>query len=101
VAHDFTASIASACRLANSKITLPDLNDLPGLDRLIQQKQRLRKLWQKNRDPACKKALNLVTKTIRSMTRRKALERWEIKIGNCEITPQGICPIAKSLMKSN
>jgi hypothetical protein len=33
------------------------------------------------------------------MTRRKALERWETRIGNCEVTPQGIWPIAKSLMK--
>jgi hypothetical protein len=33
------------------------------------------------------------------MTRKKALERRETKIGNCEFTPQGIWPIAKSLLK--
>jgi hypothetical protein len=33
------------------------------------------------------------------LTRRKALERWENKIGYCEVTPQAIWPIAKSLMK--
>jgi hypothetical protein len=33
------------------------------------------------------------------MTRRKALERWETRIGNSEVTPQAIWPIAKSLMK--
>jgi hypothetical protein len=33
------------------------------------------------------------------MTRRKALERWEIKISNCEVTPQAIWLIANSLMK--
>jgi hypothetical protein len=33
------------------------------------------------------------------MTRRKALERWETRIGNCEVTPQAIGPIAKSLIK--
>jgi hypothetical protein len=33
------------------------------------------------------------------MTRRKALERWDTKIGNTEVTPQAIWPIAKSLLK--
>jgi hypothetical protein len=33
------------------------------------------------------------------MTRKKALERWERKISNTEITPQTIRPIAKSLLK--
>jgi hypothetical protein len=35
------------------------------------------------------------------MTRKKALERWESKIGNTEGTPQTIWPIAKSLLKRN
>jgi exonuclease III len=44
-ARDFTASIASAYRLATSKITLTNLNsDLPGLDRLLKYKKRMRKL---------------------------------------------------------
>jgi hypothetical protein len=33
------------------------------------------------------------------MTQKKALEQWETKIANCEVTPQGIWPIAKSLIK--
>jgi hypothetical protein len=58
-ARDFTASIASAYRLSTSKITLLDLNnDIPGLDRLLKHKQRLRKLLQETRDPACKTAEN-------------------------------------------
>jgi hypothetical protein len=32
------------------------------------------------------------------MTRKKALERWETKIGDTEVTPKAICPIAKSLL---
>jgi hypothetical protein len=36
VACDFTASIASAYRLATSKVTLSDINnEIPGLDRLL------------------------------------------------------------------
>jgi hypothetical protein len=35
------------------------------------------------------------------LTRRKGLERWENKIGNCEVTPQAIWPIAKSLMNTD
>jgi hypothetical protein len=78
--RDFTASIALACRLSTSGVTLLDINsDLPGLDRLLKHKQRLRKLWQKTRDPACKMAVNWVTKSIRRLTRKKALERWETK----------------------
>jgi hypothetical protein len=50
-------------------------------------------------DPACKTALNWVTKTIRRIARKRALERWETKIENCEVTPQAIWPIAKSLAK--
>jgi hypothetical protein len=33
------------------------------------------------------------------MTRKKALEWWETKIGNTEVTPQAIWPIAKYLLK--
>jgi hypothetical protein len=33
------------------------------------------------------------------MTRKRALERWETKIENCEVTPNAIWPIAKSLTK--
>jgi hypothetical protein len=32
------------------------------------------------------------------MTRKKALERWETKLGNAEVTPQVIWPIVKSLL---
>jgi hypothetical protein len=64
-ARDFTASISSAYRLATSKVTLSDMNsDLPGLDRLLKHKQRLRKLWHETRDPACQTAVNWVIKTI-------------------------------------
>jgi hypothetical protein len=33
------------------------------------------------------------------MTYREAVERNEIKVGNFEVTPQALWPIAKSLMK--
>jgi hypothetical protein len=33
--------------------------------------------WQETRDPGCKNAVNWVSKSIRRMTRKKALERWE------------------------
>jgi hypothetical protein len=33
------------------------------------------------------------------MARRRALEWWETKIGNCEVTPHAIWPIEKSLTK--
>jgi hypothetical protein len=56
-------------------------------------------LWQETRNPTCKTTVNWVTKSIRRLTRRKALERWEIKIANTEVTPQAIWPIPKSLMK--
>jgi hypothetical protein len=99
-ARDFTASIASAYRLATSNFTLSDMNsDLPGLDRLLKHKQRLRKLWHETRDPACKTAVNWVVKTIRRITRKKALERWETRIANCEATPQALWPIVKSRLK--
>jgi hypothetical protein len=44
-------------------------------------------------------AVNWVTKSIRRLTPRKALEGWETKIVNTEVTPQAKWPIAKSLMK--
>jgi hypothetical protein len=77
-------------RLGNSFILRTDC---------IKDLQRLRKLWQETRDPACKTAVNWVTKAIRRMSRKKALERWETKISNAEVTPQAIWPIAKSLLK--
>jgi hypothetical protein len=33
------------------------------------------------------------------MTSTKVLERWETKLGICELTPQDLWPIAKSLIK--
>jgi hypothetical protein len=35
------------------------------------------------------------------MTRKKALERWETRIANCEATPQALWPIAKSLLNGD
>jgi hypothetical protein len=60
-ALDFTASIASAYRLATSEVTLSDINnEIPDPDGLIKHKWRLRKLWQETRDPAFKTAVNCV-----------------------------------------
>jgi hypothetical protein len=100
--RDFTASIASAYRLSTSKSTLLDLNkDLPGLVSLLKYNRRLRKLGQVIRDPACKTAdtSNWGAKTIRRMTHRKAIEWWEAKVGNYEVTPQALWPVGKSLME--
>jgi hypothetical protein len=57
----------------------------------------MRKLWQETRVPECKKTVNWVSKSIRRMTRKKALERWETKLANTELTPPAIWPIPKSL----
>jgi hypothetical protein len=40
-----------------------------------------------------------VKETIRKMTCRTALNQWEMKTGNCEVTPQAIGSIVKSLIK--
>jgi hypothetical protein len=95
-ARDFTAYIFAAYKLSTSKIALLDLNnDLPGLG-LLKHKQRLRKLWQGTKDPACKTAVNWVSKAIRRMTRKRALERWETKI--VVDTLHAIWPLTKSLL---
>jgi hypothetical protein len=93
-ACEFTAYILSAYRSSTSKVTISEVNT-----DLLKQKQRLRNLWQETRDPACKTAVNWVTNAIRRMIRRRALEQWETKIANTDVTPQAIWPIAKSLMK--
>jgi hypothetical protein len=46
-------------------------------------------------------AVNWVSTSIRRLTQRKALERWETKLRNCEVTPQAVWPIAKSLLRSD
>jgi hypothetical protein len=98
-AREFTASIASAYRLSASKVELSELNSyIPGLDMLLKHKKRLRKLWQETRDRMCKKAFNWISETIWCMTRKRALERWELKIDKAEVTPRAIWPIAKSLI---
>jgi hypothetical protein len=35
------------------------------------------------------------------MTHRNTLERWEIKVRNCEVTLQVLWPVAKLLMKKD
>jgi hypothetical protein len=98
--RDFTASVASAYRLTTSKVTLPNINnDISGLDRLLKHKRRLRKLWQKTTDPACKTAVNWVTKSVRRMTPKNVLEGWETNIGNTKGPLQAFWLIAKSLLK--
>ncbi|PNF40098.1 hypothetical protein B7P43_G10711 [Cryptotermes secundus] len=85
--------------LASEKVTLSDINnDLPGLGCPLKHKQRLRKLWHKTRDPACKTALNWVTKSIRRMTRKKALDISTFEkanaIADClgnQFTPHNLC----------
>jgi len=85
-ACNFAVSVATAYRLSTRKITLSELNNqLPELDRFLQLKRRLRKLWHETRDPACETAFNWITKNIRRMSRRKVLERWEKK---CEVALQ-------------
>jgi hypothetical protein len=93
-ARDFAASIASAYRLSTETTTISDrILGSSSLERLFKHKQRLRTLWQETRDPACKMAVNWVTKTIRRIAREGALELWETKIENCEVTPQAYCEI--------
>jgi hypothetical protein len=79
VALECMASIASVYRLSTSKVKLSELNsDIPGLDKLLKHKNKLRKLWQeKSMDPMCKKAFNWTSKTTRRMTCKRALESWE------------------------
>jgi hypothetical protein len=48
-------------------------------------KRKLGKLWQETRDSARKRAVNCVTRNIKRIIRKRALERWEAKLGNCEV----------------
>jgi hypothetical protein len=64
-------------------------NELPDLDRLLKHKQRIRKLWRETRDPACKTAVNWVTKSIRRMTRKKANETAACL--EIQFTPHDLC----------
>jgi hypothetical protein len=91
--------IAPAYRLSTHKITLSNLKEeLPELERHRQIKNRLRKLWQETRDPASKTALNWVTKIVRRMTQKRLKEQWDTKMGNCEVTPQAMWPMAKAML---
>jgi hypothetical protein len=65
----------------------------------MKHRRKLRKLWQETTDPACKSSVNWVIRNIRRMVRRTAHEIWETKLANCEVTPQAIRSIAKSLTK--
>jgi hypothetical protein len=58
-AYNFTASVISAHRMSTYKLTLSELNnELPGLDRLLQHKQGLTKLWHVTKDTAVKRQSN-------------------------------------------
>jgi hypothetical protein len=57
----------------------------------------MKKLWQETRDPGSKASINWVSKVIRCITRKRALERRETKVANTEWTLQAIWAIAKSL----
>jgi hypothetical protein len=93
VARYFTATVDSAFRLPTSNVTLSDINnhDLAGVHHLLKHRDRLRKLLQETRYPICKMAVIWVKKAIRKMNSRKALQRWEMEIVNCEIKSQSYC----------
>jgi hypothetical protein len=58
-ARDFAACISSAYRLSTKTTAISDRNCGPSsLERPLKHKQKLRKLWQETRDPACKTAVN-------------------------------------------
>jgi hypothetical protein len=61
------------CLVKKHRITLPLPLPLPLPS--LRHKQGLRKLRHETRAPACKTAVNWVTKTVWRLTRRKALER--------------------------
>jgi hypothetical protein len=49
--REFTASIVSTYQLSTSKVKIYEVNpELPGLDRLLKQKHRLRNLWVGNKN---------------------------------------------------
>jgi hypothetical protein len=82
------------------QITLSDMNkDLHGQESLRKHKRKLRKLWQVTWDSKCKTADNWLDKSIRRMTHRKSPDRLETKVRKCEVTPQALWPLVKSLMK--
>jgi hypothetical protein len=83
-ARDFAVSIASAFKLSN-KTTGPS-----GLERLLEHKKRLRKLWQETRNPVWKTAVNWAIKIISRVVRERSLERCEVKIENCDVILQEI-----------
>jgi hypothetical protein len=70
--------------------------DIPGLDRLLKHGRKLRKLWQEAMYPACKTSVNWVTRNIRRTVRKRALEKWDTKLANCEVTLQTLSPIPKT-----
>jgi hypothetical protein len=47
----------------------------------------MRKLWRETRDPGCTQPFNWVSKSIRRMNRKNAIDRWETKLANTELTP--------------
>lgn len=55
--------LCSAYKLSTHKPIPYNLNyKVPGLGRLLKEKQRLRKLWQETRDPACKMVVNWISR---------------------------------------
>jgi hypothetical protein len=91
-ARYFATSVASAYTGHSTKtIKISDHFRSPsGLERLLEHKKRLRKLWQETRDPPYKTAVTWGTKTIRRMGRRRKLERRETKIEHCVVVPQAV-----------
>lgn len=73
--------------------------EIPSSDLLLKYKRKPRKLWQETTVPACKPAVNWVVPDTRIMIQERAFERWKTKMANCEVTPQAIWPIERSLIK--
>lgn len=82
---ELTTEITATIQLAKDKATLPPRQarnpQTPAkLARLLQEKRRLRKTWQRTRDPAIKTKLNAMCEEVRSHLEETHTAAWERRI---------------------
>jgi hypothetical protein len=94
-------SILEPVRKREALDPVEKLDRLGAVSKPIKNEGKLRKLWRETRNSECKMAVNWVTRKVRRMVRRRALERRETKLVNCEVTSQAIWLITKSLSEKS
>jgi hypothetical protein len=101
-ARDFAASVALAYRTSTRKTAIAERKyEKPGLDLLVKQKKKAQKIMARNQGASMQNGSKLGLSKYQEDGSKRSTRKMTEKLANCEVTPQAVWPIAKSLTEKD